>query len=151
MTTAKKPLKEIMRQARELALNLLFQADVTKISIKDAANTATEHAKVSTESLDIGIELALGAWEYAWQADRLVTKLAPDWPTDRQPSVDRNILRLAFYEMDRKGTPAAVVIDEAIELAKIYSTLESSKFINGVLAGAQRHRATPPDSGNHKE
>lgn len=137
-----------MRSARELALNLLFQADVAKIRLDEAVTAASENAHVEPESMEIAIRLAQGAWGYAAEADRITSALAPEWPTERQPSVDRNILRLAIYEIERIGTPASIVMDEAIELAKLYSTAESAKFINGVLAGAhgkERTRTTHHD------
>ena len=66
-------------------------------------------------------------------ADETVAPLTPDWPTHRQPLIDRNILRLAYYEITSGKTPPIVAIDEAIELAKEFGTPESPAFINGVL------------------
>ena len=135
------PPKGTMRTARELALNLLFQVDVAKLSFDEALETAQENARIPREALDIGSELARGALEFAADSDRIVVELAPEWPTDRQPSVDRNILRLALFELQHKpGTPFPVVMDEAVELAKLYSTEDSGRFVNGVLAGFQRQR-----------
>ncbi len=136
-----------MRSAREMALNLLFQVDVAKIGLDDAVRTASENAQVAPESFEIGVELARGAWDYATEADRIASALAPEWPSERQPSVDRNILRLALYEMDRVGTPSSIVMDEAIELAKLYSTAESAKFVNGVLEGARAKEASRAGAG----
>ena len=67
------------------------------------------------------------------EADAEVTTLAPDWPTNRQPVVDRSILRLAYYEIVSGRTPPKVVINEAVELAREFSTDRSPMFINGVL------------------
>ncbi len=134
-------VKATMRAARELALNLLFQVDVAKLTLEEAVKAALENAKAAPEVMETAIELAWGSIEYQPKADSIASSLAPEWPTDRQPSVDRNILRLALYELEaRKETPKAVTISEAIELAKLYGTLESSRFVNGVLAEFIRQR-----------
>lgn len=90
----------------------------------------------TTEQL--ALRYAQGAWENRAQADPWVERLAPQWPTRRQPAVDRNILRLAVWEMTHSDTPPKVVIDEAIELAKRFSTENSPSFVNGVLDAVLR-------------
>lgn len=88
------------------------------------------------------LEMASAAWEARLNADQWVERLAPQWPPRRQPGVDRNILRLAIWELTSRSTPSKVVVDEAIELAKDYSTEQSASFINGVLdAILKEHRA----------
>ncbi len=77
--------------------------------------------------------LASAAWADHAQADAIVVELAPDWPTPRQPPVDRAILRLAFHEMVSGHAPPGVVIDEALELAHAFCAEESPPFINGIL------------------
>jgi N utilization substance protein B len=85
--------------------------------------------------------MAAGAWEGREISDRWVERLAPQWPPRRQPGVDRAILRLAIWELTSSDTPPKVVIDEAIELAKSYSTENSPAFVNGVLdAVLKEHR-----------
>jgi N utilization substance protein B len=78
-------------------------------------------------------ELARGASEMASDIDRRISQKSDHWKLERMPVVDRNILRLGIYEMSRQNTPAAVVIDEALELARQFSGEESVAFINGVL------------------
>jgi N utilization substance protein B len=78
-------------------------------------------------------ELATGASEMAGDIDHRISQKSAHWKLDRMPVVDRNILRLAIYEMSRRDTPPAVVIDEALELARQFSGEESVSFINGVL------------------
>jgi len=80
-----------------------------------------------------GIDLAYQAWQHREAADAAVGELTEDWPTYRQPVVDRSLLRLAHYEMAHDITPPKVVINEAVELAKVFSTKKSPLFINGVL------------------
>jgi len=78
-------------------------------------------------------ELARGASEMAPELDHRIAEKSAHWKIERMPIVDRNILRLGLYEMSRRETPAAVVIDEALELARQFSGEESVAFINGVL------------------
>jgi len=78
-------------------------------------------------------ELARGTSEMATDIDHRITAKSDNWRLERMPAVDRNILRLAIYEMSRQETPAAVVIDEALELARQFSGDESVSFINGIL------------------
>jgi N utilization substance protein B len=85
---------------------------------------------------------ATAAWEQREICDTRIERLAPQWPPPRQPGVDRNILRLAVWEMTNSPTPPKVVLDEAIELAKQFSTEQSAAFVNGVLDAVLReHRA----------
>jgi N utilization substance protein B len=79
------------------------------------------------------LEMAVAAWEGRDAADQAVARLAPKWPTKRQPGVDRALLRLAYWELHSGQTPPKVVLDEAIEMAKDFSTEQSPAFVNGVL------------------
>lgn len=80
-----------------------------------------------------GAALAANVWNARAGADTEVESLAPDWPTRRQPIVDRNILRMGHWEIRHGGVPHAVAIDEAVELAKEFGSERSGAFINGVL------------------
>jgi N utilization substance protein B len=85
------------------------------------------------------VELVEGVVEHGGRVDALVGEAAEGWEIDRMPVIDRSILRLATYELiDHPGTPVAVVIDEAVELAKQYSTEASGAFVNGVLSTIAR-------------
>jgi len=88
----------------------------------------------------LGFDLATLAWEFRGEADAAVTPLVPDWPTHRQPVIDRSLFRLAWYEVVHGSVPPRVVIDEAIELAREFSTERSPSFINGVLDRLFRER-----------
>ena len=83
-------------------------------------------------------ELAHGASEMAPDIDQRIAEKSAHWKIERMPIVDRNILRLGIYEMSRRETPAAVVIDEALELARQFSGEESVAFINGVLDAVRK-------------
>jgi N utilization substance protein B len=78
------------------------------------------------------------------RCDELITRHSANWRIERMPLVDRNILRMAIYEMIEVGTPAPVVIDQAIELARRFSGEESVPFVNGVLDAIRREHATRP-------
>jgi len=84
------------------------------------------------------LDLVKGTVEHVQDIDERITRHAEHWRMERMPAVDRNILRLAVYEMAYGGTPAAVTIDEALELARKYSTEESVQFVNGVLDAVRR-------------
>jgi N utilization substance protein B len=122
------------RKARELAMQVLFlwdtQGDNSDVAAAQVVNDGTGDDEVRRDALAI----AAAAWNGREIADRWVVRLAPQWPTRRQPGVDRSILRLAVWELTGGTlTPPKVVIDEAIELAKEFSTEQSPAFVNGVL------------------
>lgn len=134
------------RAARELALNVLYQTDATGMPFHEALETALEFTDLShlehrgvgkvEEARHYAASLATGTRERVEELDRFIAELSEGWPLDRQPAVDRNILRLAIYEIRYvDSVPPIVAVDEAIEMAKKYSTAESGKFVNGVLAG----------------
>jgi N utilization substance protein B len=88
-------------------------------------------------------ELFLGVGRRADEVDDLVARHSTSWAIDRMPAIDRQLLRLATYELlDQPGVPIAVVIDEAVELAKQYSTDDSGRYVNGVLS-AVAHEVRP--------
>ncbi len=121
-----------LRDVRRCALQVMYQFDAGNTS-RDEVRSSLEGSRGDGVVHDEGLALAERAWDTHEEADRTVAELTPDWPTYRQPVVDRNILRLAYYEMTSGGTPPKVAINEAIELAKEFSTERSPMFINGVL------------------
>jgi transcription antitermination protein NusB len=123
------------RKAREYALQMLFQWDVTHDAIDQISATFFQnHPEESATVADFARQLVTGTVENVELIDRLIQKHAEHWRLDRMAIVDRNLLRLATLEfLNDKETPKAVVINEAIEIARRYSTQESPQFINGVL------------------
>ncbi|HEX8834111.1 MAG TPA: transcription antitermination factor NusB, partial [Abditibacteriaceae bacterium] len=86
---------------------------------------------------------ARGAWEAKAQLDVYITKYASGWTLERMANADRNLLRLALYEiLHREDIPQSVSINEAVELAKRYSTADSAKFINGILGSFAREQSS---------
>jgi len=88
----------------------------------------------------LGFDLATLAWEFRADADTAVKPLVPDWPTHRQPVIDRSLFRLAWYEVTHAALPPRVAIVEAVELAREFSTERSPSFVNGVLDRLFRER-----------
>jgi N utilization substance protein B len=102
----------------------------------------THEASDDPVTRQFALDLARGAWNNREIADAWIERLAPQWPPRRQPGVDRNIMRLAVWELTGTDTPPKVAIDEAIELAKVFSTENSPAFVNGVLDAVLReHKA----------
>ena len=128
------------RRARQRALQILFIWDARKQPVEEAIDAYFD-ALYSEEKLErdpFVVDLVRGTVEHTAEIDGLITKHAEHWRMERMPAVDRNILRLAVYEMTRGGTPAPVTIDEALELARKFSGEESVQFVNGVLDAIRR-------------
>lgn len=119
--------------SRRLAMQALYQAEISGMEIEGALRNVFESEKFIPETKDFASSLARAAWEDREAIDKIIADLAIDWPLDRIGKVDRGILRLAIQELKMGETPASVVIDEAVELAKKYSSGEAAKFINGIL------------------
>ena len=127
------------RRIREIALQVLFAWDATGDADERGALQMAEDAEAKDATIRMSaLEAAQKTWEYRKQADNWIERVAPQWPPKNQPGVDRNILRLALWELTAKDTPPKVVVDEAIELAKHYSTEKSPGFVNGVLDAVLR-------------
>tara|TARA_B100001059_G_scaffold212871_1_gene228262 strand:- start:487 stop:897 length:411 start_codon:yes stop_codon:yes gene_type:complete len=97
----------------------------------------------SDEVRDLGVELAKGAWADRIRCDALVEPCTPEWPTHRQPMIDRNILRLALHEISVADVPPKVAINDAVELAKEYGGEKSPGFVNAVLDRIWKDDSTP--------
>ncbi|OON82102.1 transcription antitermination factor NusB [Streptomyces tsukubensis] len=123
--------------ARKRAFQILFEADQRGTDVVTVLADWVRHARTDTRQPPVSeytMELVEGYAGYRSRIDDLISQYAVDWTLDRMPVVDRNILRLGAYELIWvDGTPDAVVIDEAVELAKEFSTDESPTFVNGML------------------
>jgi len=130
------------RKIRELAMQVLFLWDAHGSEDLELARQATHEASDDPIVRQRAVDMSKAAWAMRQAADTWVERLAPQWPPRRQPGVDRAILRQAVRELTSGQTPPKVVIDEAIELAKQFSTEQSPSFVNGVLDAVLReHRA----------
>jgi N utilization substance protein B len=124
------------RFARELALQTLYSIEVGKHDPAAALDATLEGPKESEDRAFVR-DLVLGTLEHEPESDALIAPLLEGWTLDRLPTIDRLVLRMAVYEMTHhKETPRAVVINEAVELAKKFSTDDSGRYVNGVLAHA---------------
>jgi N utilization substance protein B len=128
------------RRARQRALQILFSWDTRRRPVDDAIGEYYDslYAEEHPERDPFVTELVRGAVNHVTEIDERITRHAEHWRIDRMPAVDRNVLRLAVYEMVHAGTPAAVTIDEALELARRFSNEESVQFVNGVLDAIRR-------------
>jgi N utilization substance protein B len=122
------------RDIRRLAFQALFQMDARDTDDLGSIRASLNPGGVFEEpERDRALELALAAYERRAEADAEMVALAPTWPAHRQAAVDRAILRLAHYEMTSGRTPPKVAVNEAVELAKEFSTDRSPAFVNGLL------------------
>jgi transcription antitermination protein NusB len=123
------------RKAREYALQILFQIDFKEKTIdrKDLEEFWSDK-KETKEVKDFTEALVRGTLDRLEEIDRIIERVTENWLLKRMAAVDRNILRFAAYEiLYRKDIPSAVTINEAIEIAKKYSSQEAAPFLNGVL------------------
>jgi transcription antitermination protein NusB len=121
------------RYGRELALQALYGTEVGKRS-PDEMLTELLARDQSSEGRAFVRDLVLGTLENAGESDALIAPLLEGWTIDRLPTIDRIILRMSAFELNhRKETEPAVVINEAVELAKKFSTEDSGRYVNGVL------------------
>jgi len=131
-------------RARRQALQLLFQWDFRRTPldeiVRDYYNSLLigEETPVRPRPDEFAERLFRGVVEDVQVVDERIARNAEHWRMARMPAVDRNILRLAVYEMSRTDTPPAVAIDEALELARQFSGEESVHFVNGVLDAVRR-------------
>jgi transcription antitermination protein NusB len=123
------------RKSRELAMQMLFQGDLGKQTPDQVGKTfwlAREESDVETRGF--AEDLYRAATVRSEEIDELIVKHLVNWRLERMPTVDRNVLRLAVAEMlGFKGTPFPIIINEALEIARLYSAPESVSFLNGVL------------------
>ncbi len=130
------------RSGRELAFRLLFQCDVGGQPLEDVLEVAHQESEATEDVWNFAVELARGTWQVHAELDAIIARYAAGWTLERMANADRNLLRLALYEiLYRDDIPQSVSINEAVELAKRYSTADSAKFINGILGNFCRERS----------
>ncbi|MDT0379079.1 transcription antitermination factor NusB [Streptomyces sp. DSM 42041] len=124
-------------KARKRAFQILFEADQRGSAVTDVLADWIRHARSDPRQPPVGeytMELVEGYAEHAERIDELLSTYSVGWTLDRMPDVDRSILRLGAYELLwSQETPDAVVLDEAVQLAKEFSTDDSPSFVNGLL------------------
>jgi len=146
------------RQARVVALQTLFEVDSVNHAAEAVMAQRLEEKPLPTEAAAFAQQIVSGVLAHKSQLDRLITEMAPDWPLEQMAVVDRNILRIAIYEIIVDSqTPVKVAINEAVELAKLFGSDSSRRFVNGVLgtlvakqSGAPTERGKRTHSDRHE-
>ena len=135
------------RKARIAALQALYELDCTKHKVEETSARLRAGETLTQEALSFSEELVKGVLQHKSELDVLIKKFAPAFPVEQMSIVDRNILRLAIFEiLFSKETPLKVAINEAIELAKDFGSDSSPRLINGILGSITTERSTvkPP-------
>jgi len=126
----------LRRKSREFALQMLFEWDMTRQEPARIEQLFWKTARAADSTRKFANQLFEGAVTEADAADELVAKLSENWRLERLAAVDRGILRLGIYELKSGTAPPRVAIDEALELAKKFSSEEAPAFLNGILDAA---------------
>ena len=127
------------RAARTAALQALFAIDVGRMDPAKAIEDMVTEGRLSPAAADFARQLVQGTVAAREELDALISKYAVGWRLERLAAVDRNILRMALWEMQSfPKNPDSVIINEAIELAKAFNDEEAGKFVNGLLDSARR-------------
>jgi N utilization substance protein B len=121
-------------RARSLALQVLYEVDMTDHLPGEALQNRLEESDLSADLADFASQIIAGVCPLSQQLDDNIARFAPEWPIDQIPAIDRNILRIATWEFAVSGkTPVKVAINEAVELAKLFGSDNTPRFVNGVL------------------
>jgi len=133
------------RKARECALQMLFQYDIARSKVDEVIKTYWEEmceitaSEAGSEITEFATNLVTGTIAHMEEIDDRISNRAANWRISRMAVVDRNLLRMAVYEFFYEpNTPKTVIINEALEIARRFSTYEATQFINGILDGIKR-------------
>ena len=122
------------RRARGVALQALYEIDCADHPPEKVIQSRLQDSKLSPAVSQFAADLVMDVLANLPKMDLLIERYAPEWPVDQMAIVDRNVLRIAIYELAVDGiTPVKVAINEAVELAKLYGSDSSARFVNGVL------------------
>jgi N utilization substance protein B len=125
---------KVRRRARAIVLQTLYELDFTNHDLEFTLGARFEERPLPEAAQEFTRSLVKGVWTYRDYLDSVVAELAPEWPIDQIAAVDRNVLRIAVYELlFEPETPPKVAINEAVELAKMFGGEGSPRFVNGVL------------------
>ena len=121
-------------KARSIALQALYEYDLTQHPVGIILNSRFQEDEIEEKIKSFAEEIVQGVYPIIGQIDEIISNYAPEWPLDQVASIDRNIIRIALWEFAvKKCTPVKVAINEAVELAKLYGSDSTPRFINGVL------------------
>ena len=128
-------------RARSIALQVLYETDIANNHLPgDVLKTRLEDTLLADDLSEFARVIIFGVLPLKQDLDQLIAKYAPEWPLDQIAAIDRNILRIAFWEFAvSRETPVKVAINEAVELAKLYGSDSAPRFVNGVLGTLAEH------------
>jgi N utilization substance protein B len=128
-------------RARSIALQVLYETDIANNHLPgDVLKTRLEEVPLADDLAEFARQIIFGVLPLTQDLDQLIAKYAPEWPLDQIAAIDRNILRIAFWEFAvSRETPVKVAINEAVELAKLYGSDSAPRFVNGVLGTLVEH------------
>ena len=122
------------RKSREIAVQMLYQIEIMEQTTETGVRLYLENFPVKDNVVEYAVELVNGVYEHLKDIDAEMGKFSQHWKIERMTSIDRNILRLAAYEiLYEEDIPKKVCINEALEISKKFSSADSSSFINGIL------------------
>ena len=128
-------------RARSLALQVLYEVDLTQHSAADVYKLRLEDTPLTDELAEFARQIIFGVLPLTHPLDHAIEKYAPEWPLDQIAAIDRNILRIACWEFAvQRETPVKVAINEAVELAKMFGSDSTARFVNGVLGSLAEHQ-----------
>jgi N utilization substance protein B len=128
-------------RARSLALQALYEIDIANHPPADVFENRLRDSPLSEDLAGFARQITFGVLPLVHELDQIIAKYAPEWPFDQIAAIDRNIMRVACWEMAVQGeTPVKVAINEAVELAKMYGSDSAPRFINGVLGSLAEHQ-----------
>lgn len=128
-------------RARSLALQALYEIDIANHPPAEVLERRLEENQLSDDLANFARQIIFGVLPLVHELDHILSRYAPEWPLDQIAVIDRNILRLACWELAVKGeTPVKVAINEAVELAKLYGSDSAPRFVNGVLGSLAEHQ-----------
>jgi len=127
-------------KARSISLQILYEVDISGHKPGKVLEEHLQELRLDDSYVQFISQIVKGVTDYKEQLDEFIADFAPEWPLDQVAYIDRNLLRIALWEISvYKKTPVKVVINEAVELAKLYGAEGSPRFINGVLGGLIDH------------
>lgn len=128
-------------RARALALQVLYEIDMVNHPPAEVFKARLEETPLSGDLSEFARRIIFGVLTLTKDLDQLIAKYAPEWPFDQVAAIDRNILRIACWELAvHNDTPVKVAINEAVELAKLYGSDSAPRFVNGVLGSLADHQ-----------
>lgn len=134
--------------ARECALKILYQVEITRLSPQNVFSSFWEQEPEHHQDIrDFTMQLVFGVHEHLSALDQKLAEYATNWQLNRMAVIDRNVLRMGLYELKfAQGIPPKVAINEAVEVAKKYGDMESSKFVNGILDKIHKQEISDPET-----